>query len=171
MSLPYRFREDSFRKYESVILEITNSIPRKSIFTTGLSPVTFACRLRDAMRSLSDNRWETQINMEKFLKWHPQIMVSEQADGSVAVGTRESLKTVIDDAIAVFIPNTDNTTSNEVIRVANLNEARILAELASFRLLVKKVRISNLSDEDAKLLEETYDCRIDKVDAAIKTII
>ncbi len=56
---------------------------------TPLSQVTFSCRLRDAMKSLSLNRWQTEISMERFDKIYRDIVVSEE-QGVVRVGSSDT---------------------------------------------------------------------------------
>ena len=76
--LPYRFREQSFRRFEPHINDIVNCFPEPIVIDPSpLSQVTFSCRLRDAIKSLSENRWPTDINMERFDIIYPNIVVCE----------------------------------------------------------------------------------------------
>ena len=90
--LPYRFRESSFRRFEPHINDIVNCFPGPiTIDPTPLSQVTFSCRLRDAMKSLSLNRWQTEISMERFNRIHCNIVVSE-GHGVVRVGSSDTIR-------------------------------------------------------------------------------
>lgn len=90
--LPPRFTEASFRRYEGAISTVIASWPKAITFDTmPLRPVTFACRLRDAMRSLSEHSWMTDIDLVRFQMLYPFIVVRE-ADGKVVVGGREETK-------------------------------------------------------------------------------
>jgi hypothetical protein len=76
-TLPRRFTEASFRRYEDMIRRVVNAWPLLYyIDPTPLSSITYECRFRDAMRSLKENRWETIVDMKKFLEIHPNLTVS-----------------------------------------------------------------------------------------------
>ena len=91
-NLPYRFRESSFRRFEPHINDIVNCFPGPiTIDPTPLSQVTFSCRLRDAMKSLSLNRWQTEISMERFDRIYRDIVVSE-GQGVVRVGSSDTIR-------------------------------------------------------------------------------
>jgi hypothetical protein len=101
-SLPYRFRESAFRFFEPYIARIEADFPNKVVFNPAqckprpLSPVTFACRLRDARTSFWKNMWKSeQIAYEKFAVHYTEVVISEQPDGLVDAGTRETLKQVL----------------------------------------------------------------------------
>lgn len=91
--LPPRFREAAFRKYEQTIADIVRGFPNPRIFLPPGSPVTFACRLRDAIRSLRENQWTTIVPLAAFFQCVDEIVVSEKSDGSVIVGNSETVKT------------------------------------------------------------------------------
>ena len=87
-SLPYRFRESSFRRYEPHIAEVVASFPDPvTIDPSPLSPVTCSCRFRDAMRSLKKHCWETKIDFGQFDRIHPNVVVSE-GEGKVLIGPK-----------------------------------------------------------------------------------
>lgn len=175
-SLPYRLRESSFRRFELVIKAIVERYPDKTTFNPQsaidkpLAQCTFACRLRDAMHSLLDNKWKTIIDFEKFTQIHPQLDVSEQPDGLVAVGPRESLKA----PAMPRVPEIHNMVVEDVqvvIHLETLAERKLIALLASCRLLRHKVIISGLSDADVQDLEAQYDCRIDRISPTTHSIV
>lgn len=90
--LPYRFREQQFRRYEEVIDQIVAVYPGRIEFNPSsfnLSPETFSCRLRDAVRSLSLYHWPTKIDVEKFQAIHQEIMVSVGPTGKVSAGGKQ----------------------------------------------------------------------------------
>lgn len=179
--LPYRFRESSFRRYECHIFAIVSAFPARVVFDPQadeqLSPVTFACRLRDAMRSLVVHSWTTAIDLDKLKENYNQIVVSEQTNGKVAVGSRDALRPVLSpksiptvqfDEPQVY---TLASPSEDIIHLASQEAKQLLAKLASCRLLANKVRVSGLTDEEAQELEANFDCRVDRLGPTIHTII
>lgn len=89
MILPHRFREHAFRRYEHYISQIVQEFPSTvSIDPSPLSPVTFSCRLRDAMVSLDKCGWETSIDLLKFKDIYKKTMVCE-TDGIIVVKPRK----------------------------------------------------------------------------------
>lgn len=90
--LPHRFRERQFRTYEPYITQIVNRFPQVSIFgmhEIGASSVTFSCRLRDAIRSLKDNKWTTTVP-DSFWDIEPSLIVSDRGK-EVWVGDKAAL--------------------------------------------------------------------------------
>jgi hypothetical protein len=91
-SLPHRFREDQFRRYEPTIAKIVAGFPGPVQITpaSGLSPITFENRLRDAMASLATNKWPSIVD-EKFHLYYPSIVVANN-NGILLAGDRAHLK-------------------------------------------------------------------------------
>lgn len=94
-SLPHRFRESSFRRYEQTIRDAVNAWPQVCVFnplTVGLQPITFSNRLRDAKTSLLQYNWKTDVDVEKLLRIREDFIVAERGD-LVLTGSKETLKT------------------------------------------------------------------------------
>lgn len=111
--LPPRFREDAVRRYESTLRSILNDFPKVVVFKPTLAPTTFACRLRDAIKSQRANQWPLGIDMARFIQCCDEIVVSERTDGTVIVGNAETIRNytkLTPDAGAGFV-----STSNIVI--------------------------------------------------------
>lgn len=80
--LPPRFTETSFRRWEQIIKTIVDIAPSRLTLNPrfDLSQETVSCRLRDAMRSLHENKWATVIDMPKFDSLYPTIQVAREGD-------------------------------------------------------------------------------------------
>jgi hypothetical protein len=89
-NLAYRFRESTFRQYETHIHEVVDRYPDVVMFKPP-NLETFSCRFRDSMKSLVENGWETSIDIGKLLASYNQIAVSIRGD-IVLIGNRTSLR-------------------------------------------------------------------------------
>jgi hypothetical protein len=153
--LPYRFREQSFRRYEQVIRQITESFPVPLVIDPAahnLSPVTFSCRLRDAIKSHSRYRWAVRWEDEKFHRIANDIVVSER-DGKLHVGSRETLK----GSVQAFVPPSA-PASTVALAVTSDLEKKLLVFLAVARALAGTLRVSGFTEADVAHYEANYDC-------------
>lgn len=95
-ALPHRFREAQFRRYEPIIKLIVDHYPTVQQFKPNLSPETFSCRLRDAMRSFLDLKWPSdKINHHRFRELYPHIVVAQRIVGDdtlILAGGRVEIK-------------------------------------------------------------------------------
>lgn len=76
-----RLLEENFRRYEKAIAHVLANWPTKVTFNPApFSVETFACRLRDAMKSMIDYEWKsTLVDLEKLKKLRPLLaVVSEE---------------------------------------------------------------------------------------------
>lgn len=165
--LPHRFRESSFRAYEPYIAQVVKAFPSPITIrpsTIGLSPVTFSCRFRDAIRSLAKHNWQTvDINMDKFKLCHEQIGVSESGDaGMLTIGDRKNLKktseglqtpkAICDSPYGLIL---DPPTSGNDIAL------HTVCILAHERLLTQAIQIKNVTLEQKTIYEQQYDVSIE----------
>lgn len=173
--LPYRFRESSFRDFEPFINNIVEAYPNAvkadpSLFKK--AQVTFACRLRDAIKSYKDNHWISYINRDKFETIVDSIVVSERSDGSILSGSK--------DGIERFASSGGHQALNHEVAlpegsdfVADLTKPskQLLAELSQARKLSPRLTIIGLSDSDVEELERSYDIGINKNEDGSYTLI
>jgi hypothetical protein len=93
-SLPSRFSEQAFRRYEATIESVVTNWPKCTILDPAGSVETLSCRLRDAINSYHKHHWPSTIDHAKFLELYPLFVVSLTAiEGKVVVGPKEKLKT------------------------------------------------------------------------------
>jgi hypothetical protein len=87
MTLPHRFREEQFRRFESLLVNVVNSFPTPITVVPhsayNMAPETFRSRFKDSLRSLKEFRWPTTVPMEKFDRIVDQIMVRAPLTGSI----------------------------------------------------------------------------------------
>lgn len=70
MPEPIRFRESAFRRYEHILKKVVEAFPNSIKFRpVELATETVACRLRDAVASFLRNKWESELDLEWFLKY------------------------------------------------------------------------------------------------------
>ena len=166
--LPYRFRESSFRFYESIIAAVVSGYPFtitiKAKLDYDLSPVTFACRFRDALRSYYQHNWKpTIIDRTVFERIYPSIAVSEQSSmGLLRIGDRETLRTP---AIALLHNSLGSTSHNAVVHepiaIVTADEATLLCTLAEKRLLACEVKCTGFTPIMIQYYEQKYDISIE----------
>lgn len=154
-TLPHRFAEKSFRRYESTIAKVVNTFPwavKVSPQAFGLSAETVRGRLRDALTSYFNHRWHTTMfNPDSFDKVHENLIVSLQADGTVIVGTKEAIKAP--QAEEVFIPSVD------VLDLSTFYSSsceEVLSFLAHSGALKKQIKLV-LNQTTADVLLSKYD--------------
>lgn len=162
-SLPYRFRKEAFDRYELAIADIVDKFPNICTFypvQSGLSPTTFSCRLRDAMNSAHDNHWPSKlINLAKFYDVHKDIVVSERPDGTVIVGSRDTIRTPITPT-KVATPNFQGDAID--FSIDTMADAELIGKLAAKRAFVGPLRLTNLTEELADFLAANFDVEITK---------
>jgi len=145
LTLPYRFREESFRYYEVIILGIVKAFPSVTVVlagVTGLTTTTLSCRLRDAIESLGRYRWATNIDMDRFDEIRHLIVVGEREDCVVA-GSREAVRAWRKDPPII--------QSNEPFSVtpSNRNEIGLIALLAHNKVFNQPIRLREVADPES----------------------
>lgn len=144
-SLPPRFRESAFRDYEPFIHRIFLRYPGRidfSIASLNRSPETFSCRLRDAMTSFVTHAWPSNvIDHSKFSEMHPFIIVKQTVDGTVAVGTKDSLREKVAAAV-VEVAEANADVVPLPFPIEDLASLQLVCSLAAARLFSKRLRIT-----------------------------
>lgn len=149
--LPHRFRETSFRRYEPYIRQIVVAFPQPIIFDPSpLSPVTFSCRLRDAMTSLSRYDWQTDVNKPKFQQIHPHLSICEY-DGKIIARSRKSAD------IKTLQPPTDGTLTLDTPTDELLQETAVKLHNRS---LQGPVRVKGLPLSKVQALATKFDIEV-----------
>lgn len=152
-TLPHRFSERSFRRYESVIAAIVIDFPRVTVVRPSdfkLSAETVRGRLRDAITSLKCHNWPTTINITQFLMIYEQIVVSLRPDGMVAVGNKDTVKDTIVEPIVAIDPTSVLDCTQVELSISTM------CWLAHSRALSKRLKFA-LTSESATSLMEQYD--------------
>jgi hypothetical protein len=154
-SLPHRFREDQFRRYELAIAAAITRFPNVTRFTpneVGLSTTTFACRFRDACRSFYEHAWiSTAIDLALFNQVYLDLTVSERGD-EVWVGDAAMIKhpPVTYDFAKTYLTDPIPITASKFTPIS------LLAFLAHSRAL-QPILITDLPDDLAMQLQADYD--------------
>lgn len=154
-SLPYRLSEKAFRFYEPLIAKIVETYPKPLTIdpmSYGRRLGTFENRLRDAIRSLRDNRWPTTVDMVKLS--NSQIVVSVAKSGKVIIGSRDSVKDSPETLPAIVA----TSTAEPLVITADFSptEAHLVARLAHERALCRPIQVY-IADSLAEELEASYD--------------
>jgi hypothetical protein len=184
LSLPPRFRESAFRRYEHVISQIVHAYPQAVSFHPQRdfhqSPVTFSNRLRDAITSLHRFGWPSNdIDMAKFLANHHDYVVSERGV-DVYVGSRTALKALFDPpkdplvAKATIHPLSAQTTATIAVSTTLPNPEPFdclqwsaypqildfLLTLVHNRVITRPILVHPISADDALDFESRFDLLI-----------
>lgn len=177
-TLPPRFTETAFHRFEAVIRSAVSAFPQSFEIDArlyGLAPVTFACRFRDAMRSLADHNWPTTIDMNRFRDVWQQISVSEKATGNlVAIGSREHIRRNANSSnrplpeAPIFITP---MLSADTIQTTTYEQRLLLVTLAANRLLVQPIRCTGFTELECQEFQQSYDCSIQPNDDGTITLI
>ena len=165
--LPQRFRESSFRDYERPIFAAMNTAPVAYKINPALvnkAQVTFACRLRDAMKSYKDNNWSSILDREKFLLMYEskRLMVSERTDGSILVGSQSAIEQFATSSNGVKNPSVAEVKNAELLILLSMEEKKLLMLLASRRLLAPRLRVFGITDPEAEQFQLDYDVALEK---------
>jgi len=167
--LPHRFRQDSFRKYEPFIRSAVDAWPnmvKADPAQYNVAQVTFACRLRDAKRSLYEHHWPTDVDIEKFNKiGFLNIEVSERIDGSVLVGSHEAIvkyaEATTSMPVATLVPE---HSSEHIFTLTTKEQKELLMELSARRLLAPRMFVMGLTSDEVDFYQKNYDVALDKHD-------
>lgn len=169
-TLPPRFREKAFRRYEEAIAAAVRAYPQTIEVNPqafDLSPVTVAQRLRDAKKSYFDNDWDSSsINRKRFEAVHDDLIVRETMSGMVKVGPSkeatvfEIQRDKLADNFAVI---EDLGRFNQVLDMTDQGapEIRFLCILASKRALAVKIKVS-LDESLVESLYDSYDINLER---------
>jgi hypothetical protein len=165
--LPQRFRESSFRDYERTIAAAMSTSPiafKVDPRLLGKAQVTFACRLRDAMKSYKDNNWPSILDHEKFLIMYEskRLMVSERTDGSILIGSQSAIDQFATSSNGVKTPAIPEAKNSEILIVQTIDEKKLLMILSSRRLLAPRLRVFGLNDPEVEQFQLDYDVALEK---------
>lgn len=87
-NLPFYLSERNFRRYEQTIQLITETFPSTlNLDPVPLSPLTFTCRLRDAIVSVLKYKWTTTINLETLAQIKPNLKITSD-ENEVTISPR-----------------------------------------------------------------------------------
>ena len=155
-SLPHRFSEKSFRRYESTIAQAVNGYPYAIIINPihfKLASETVRGRLRDALTSYDTHRWSTILfTPEAFDKAHPHIIVRLLPDGKVHFGPEATI--MFDSPHKEFVP-----MDSEILDLTNVSSFScedLLCYLAHSGALKKQIKL-NINQQTADILLTKYD--------------
>lgn len=156
--LPPRFREKSFRRYETSIAKALERYPQPTQLLSqpfGLSLCTIANRLRDAMASHKTYHWSsTLVPWEKFLLHFEKnnFMVSEKAD-FVEVTFRDAPKALTLEEPAMFRLGVQGVSKRVDVPEAYLEAVAFLAQAGALNRPV----FCTASAERVAQLESSFD--------------
>lgn len=160
--LPYRFRESAFRFYEPAIAEIVKKFPCVVVINPkkwNMSPVTIACRLRDAVKSLKENQWSTYIDIKIFNAIADIITVAER-HGQVFIGNKQTVK---QNFPLVTCPSFLSEVGESVTITTHTQSDRdFLCKLASQKAFRLPIRIIGLTEEHITYMQNNYDVAIER---------
>lgn len=155
-TIPYRFREQSFRRYERVIESVVNQYPicfSVNPKDQGYTYLTFSNGLRNAMASLLKYNWQTTINMARFRELYPKkIEVVEGEDGLLIVRDKNTTK-------QPQTPITPVASRNDWI--FNLGDENLIFRLAELKLLTQPILIEKMGKDEASQLEASFDIALE----------
>ena len=163
-NLPYRLREGAFRFYQADITKIVLNFPEVQVFHPS-NVETFSNRLRDAMKSLHENKWLYEYT-NLFVKSYPEIRVSIR-NTSVIAGGKDHIRTYdrgLDPKVNQEAPK---PVSQIVIQNADDQSLDGLFRLHHNRLLTSQTRLR--FDDPKEFLasipkwEASYDIAIEQV--------
>ena len=170
-NIPHRFREKAFRRYEQLIGQIVNSFPSICTFKPSqfnLSPVTFSCRLRDAIKSWEQNHWPTTaFTQAAFDRARlAGIMVSESPESSIVyAGGKDAMRGTITNfkplASSAPVANAAAALPPLKIDATHPNDKHLLCKLAEYRALACELHVTGLSADDVVQLQQQYDVSIE----------
>jgi hypothetical protein len=163
--------EKQFRRYEHIIERIVSAFPAAVAFSpanANLRAITFACRLRDAMRSFQANKWQSVINHTRFCEIADLIVVAQrnhpERGPTVIAGSREALNPMEVIPVCSVAPAVNaNAVETLPLPLLNLPDEYLqtLCYLADARALRRPLRVTISSPELAAKLEEQFDISLD----------
>ena len=166
--LPQRFRESSFRDYERTIAVAMNSSPvafKVDPKLAGKAQVTFACRLRDAMKSYKDNNWHSILDRENFLLMYEskRLIVSERTDGSILIGSTSAIEQFATSSNGAKVSAVAEVKDAEILVLTSTDQKNLLMLLSSRRLLAPRLRVFGITDSEAEQFQLDYDIALEKI--------
>jgi hypothetical protein len=167
-TLPHVLRESQFRRFERFIAEAVNAYPKAlnlSKNTLGLSPTSFAARLRDAKASYSKNNWPSvTIDRERFISLEDNLNVSQLDNGDILFGSAEAIRRLKakSNEIEVEIPIIESMSPERSLHLADLPLKGFLMLLSHKRLLQPRIKVLGLTDTEAQSFQSQFDISLDK---------
>jgi hypothetical protein len=140
--LPHRFRETAFRRYEPYIAKIVAAYPNPvEIDPSPLSPITFSCRLRDAITSFKRYKWSSSIQFSNI-----DVKVCEE-NGKIIIKPRHT------NCLPVKIILQELSTPSD-------QELQVVAEKLHNRVIAGPIRVKGISFSQLNKLAEFYDIEL-----------
>jgi hypothetical protein len=164
---PAHLSERTFRRFEPYIRKAVASSPTPVTITPiGLRPVTFAARMRDAIRSFSIYRWQSDIPLERFLELYERRDLTTTLDdgGMVIIGPLGQGKTLA--PAGQIVDRASHNNEMSVWTNPNPLELRALCILLSNRRIPGPFRLTLCPDEvieQVPFVEENFDVAVTKV--------
>ncbi len=156
-TLPHRFNEKSFRRYETIIAQVVRVFPKPLPINPAdldLAAETVRGRLRDAMTSLAENNWLTKVDLVLFNQIHSKIVVSLRSDGMVVVGDKDTVKETTNEVFPCIDPTEVVDMTQHPFQ--HRGELRTLCFLAHSQVLKKRIRL-HLSMSEVDTFMQDYD--------------
>lgn len=140
-----------------------------------ISPVTYACRFRDAMRSYNDHNWpSTLINRSAFERHYPYIVVSERSNGSIMIGQKDSIGATLS-AITTGTPTALTPVpladGEAIVHPSTQEEKDFLMSLAHSRVLIPNLHIVGLTDIEVDHYQHTYDICLNRINPTTHALL
>jgi len=163
-TLPHRFSESAFRRYEQTIADLVTAYPSAievNPSSFGLSSETVRGRLRDALDSYDKHRWpSTKIDSIKYITLSfPLLAVRLRDDGMVVAGPKDALKG--NDIRIIVAPPAAITGIQDVTNFTGELYLNAFAFLAHNQALSKKLKVWSTA-EVITALSSRYDCVFEK---------
>jgi hypothetical protein len=173
LSIPQRFREPAFRRYEEIIAKVVTTFPAclildpKSLTYRSLSIETVTCRLRDAISSYERFRWPTSKFTDAQFDHARRngLVVSQHIDrGLVLVGNRETIKAASVDPVVPAIvesPVADTSPLEHNILIKSYAELEHLASLCAERVISRPLILTLDNSEWGVKIVTSFDVEVE----------
>lgn len=165
-SLPYPQSEACFRKYEHAIAQAVDKYPMvvclSDKFEIPDAHTTFIARFRDAEKSYLTYNWVCDfIDREKFLLVSSFLQIVSH-EGKIYTGDRISIQELKRKPSSK--PKTKPSLDSFPISERDPGILLYLAKLCSLGLLSRPLSLTNLTEENAQMIRDTYDVLLRKDD-------
>jgi hypothetical protein len=167
--LPHRFRESSFRRYETIIHDAVRAFPEPLKIRCALydlSSITMSCRLRDAMKSFATHKWPVTWDASMLEKFHRiyqagELRVHELSDaGFIVVGKSATIKT--SQPLPTHQAITFSTqTKPKPITLTTTEQKNLLIHLAAERLLNNAIPCFGFTQQEIDYYMTNHDISFD----------
>lgn len=168
--IPSRFKESAFKRYEPYIDVVMRNFPSVvRLNPEPLSPETFSCRFRDAVKAVLKYNYSTYLDLNKLRQIQPDMIVSMQ-ETEIVIGDKDTIKQNKEPTPIGTLIHADAQPALEEVDSPGEKVLHAFCLLLSYQYL-EQVTVKNVDNTTLNLIAQSYDVELIENDNGTTTLI